>query len=60
MVVSEYIDVNMTSVSIWSVLIIHYWHFLNNGFKFQPTVGHGCLDVLMMSIDIKQNIAIEY
>ena len=53
MVVSEYIDVNMTSVSIWSVLIIHYWHFLNNGFKFQPTVCHGCLDILMMSIDIK-------
>ena len=33
-------------------IIYHYQHFLDNGFKIQLTVGNGCHNVLMMSIDI--------
>ena len=35
--VSGSIDVNKTSVSEESI-ICHYWHFLDKGFKFQPSV----------------------
>lgn len=33
-------------------IIYHFQHFLDNGFKIQLTVGNGCHNVLMMSIDI--------
>ena len=33
-------------------IICHYWYFLDKGFRFQPTVSKGCLDVVMVSIDI--------
>ena len=31
---------------------IHYWHFLNKGFKFQPNVCNRCHDLLMMSMNL--------
>ena len=32
--------------------ICHCWYFLDEGFKFQPDVWHGCYDLLMMSINL--------
>ena len=32
--------------------ICHCWYFLDEGFKFQPDVCHGCYDCLMMSINL--------
>ena len=47
--VSEGIDVDKTSASK-ECDIFHFWHFLNKGFKFQPTVCNRCHDLLMMSM----------
>ena len=49
--VSEGIDVNKTSSSK-ECDICHYWYFLNDSFKFQPTVCSTCHDLLMMSINL--------
>ena len=48
--VSEGIDVNKTNKSK-ECNICNYWHFLNKGFKFQPNVYNGCLDLLKMSMN---------
>ena len=39
--VSEGIDVNKTSASKERD-VCHYWHFLNDSFKFQPNVCNRC------------------
>ena len=54
--VSEGIDINKTSASK-NCNIFHYWHFLDEGFKFQPNACNQCHDVLMMSMNLS-NIAI--
>ena len=33
--------------------ICHYWYFLEKGFKFQPNVCNGCLDLLLTSMNLK-------
>ena len=45
--ISKGIDINKTSASK-DCCICHYWYFVNNGFRFEPDVCNGCLDVLMM------------
>ena len=32
--------------------ICHYWHFLNQSFKFQPNFCNRCHDLLLMSINL--------
>ena len=54
--VSKRIDINKTSASK-ECYICHNWHFLDKGFKFQPYVCNGCLDVLMISMNFS-NITI--
>ena len=54
--VSEGIDINKTNESK-ECNICHYWYFLHRDFKFQPNVGNGCHDLLMMTINLS-NIAI--
>ena len=49
--VSEGVDVNKTS-KLKECDICHYWYFLNKGFKFQPYVSNGCLDLLMMPMNL--------
>ena len=49
--VSEGIDVNKTSESKERD-ICHYIYFLDKGFKFQPNVCNGFLDLLMMSMNL--------
>ena len=50
--ISEGIDVNKTSVSK-ECDICYYWYFLNYGFKFPPNVSNRCLDLLMMSMNLR-------
>ena len=52
---SKGIDVNKTSASKECVLC-HYWHFLNNCFKFQRNGCNRCHDLLTMSRNLS-NIA---
>ena len=47
----EGIVVNKTSASE-EIDIYHNWHFLDQGFKFQPHVCNRCHDVLMISINL--------
>ena len=47
----EGIDVNKTSESKESN-ICHYWDFLDKGFNFQPHIGNGCHDLLMVSMNL--------
>ena len=49
--VSEDIDVNKTNESKESD-ICHYWHFLNQVFKFQPYSSNKCHDSLMMYMNL--------
>ena len=55
--VSEGIDVNKT-VASKECDICHYWYFLNYSFKFQPNVCNRCYDLLMMSMNLSDIIAI--
>ena len=48
--VSGGIDVKKTSESK-ECHICHYWHFSNEGFKFQQNVCNGCHDLVMMSMN---------
>ena len=50
--ISEGIDVNKTSVSK-ECDICYYWYLLNYGSKFQPNVSNRCLDLLMMSMNLR-------
>ena len=50
--VSEGTDVNKTSESK-ECNICHYWYFLDKGFKFLPNVCNGYLDLLMMSMNLR-------
>ena len=52
--VSEGIDVNKTS-KLKECDICHYWYFLNKGFMFQSYVCNKCHDLLMMSINLRDN-----
>ena len=49
--VSECVDVIKTSESE-ECDIYHYCYFLGKGCKFQSYVFNGCLDVLMMSMNL--------
>ena len=49
--VSEGIDVNKTSASK-ECDVCHYWHFLNDSFKFQPNLCNRCHGLLMMSVNL--------
>ena len=49
--VSEGIDVNKTSASK-ECDVCHYWHFLNDSFKFQTNVCNRCHGLLMMSVNL--------
>ena len=49
--VFEEIDDSKTSASI-ECDICHYWHFLDNGFKFPPNVVNWCHAVLMILINL--------
>ena len=50
--VSKGIAVIKTSASKERI-VIHYWYFLDKGFKLQLDVCNGCHDVLMMSMGLK-------
>ena len=49
--VSERIVINKTSSSK-QCDICHYWHFLNQSFKFQLNVCNRCHDLLMISLNL--------
>ena len=48
---SKGIDVNNRSESK-DCNILHFWYFLDYGFKFQPNVFNGCHDLLMKSMNL--------
>ena len=52
--VSEGIDVNKTSESK-EHNICHYWHFLDEGYKFQPYACNGCHDVLIIYMNLSDD-----
>ena len=52
---SKGIYVNKTS-ALKECVLCHYWHFLNNSFKFQRNVCNRCHDLLTMSRNLS-NIA---
>ena len=43
--ISEGIDVNKTSASK-ECDICHYWYFKDIGFKYEPYLCNGCLDLI--------------
>ena len=49
--ISEGIEINKTKKSK-KCNIYQHQHFLDKGFKFPPDVCNGCLDVLMMSMNL--------
>ena len=51
--VSQGIDANKTSV-LKECIICHYWYFLDEEFKFQPSVFKGCHYILMMSMNLQE------
>ena len=50
--ISEIIDVNK-AIPLKECDICHYWYFLNFRFKFQPNICNRCLDLLMMSMNLR-------
>ena len=45
--ISEGIDLDKTNKSV-ECMICHYWYFKDIGFKYQPYVCNGCLDLSMI------------
>ena len=56
--ISEGIDVNQTILSK-ECDICHYWHFKDIGFKYEPYICNGCLDLMQKAMTFN-NIAIVY
>ena len=54
---SESIGINKTGASKECIICRHYWYFKDVGYKFEPHVGIGCHDILMMVYELK-NITI--
>ena len=54
--ISKGIEINKTSASK-ECMLCHYWHFKDDGFKFETDVCNKCHDVLMTAYELK-NIAI--
>ena len=52
--VSEGVDINKTS-ALRKCNICHYWYFLNYSLMFQPNVCNRCHNLLMMSINLRDN-----
>ena len=50
--ISEGIDINKTNASK-EYNISYCWYFLDKGFKFQPCKCHGCHDVLMIFVNLR-------
>ena len=57
-VISEGIDVNKTNLSK-ECEICPYWYFKDIGFKFEPYLCNGCLDLMLKAMSFN-NIAIAY
>ena len=53
--ISEGTDVNKKTNTSKECDICHYWYFLNYSFKFQPSVCNRCHDLLIMSINLRDN-----
>ena len=56
--ISEGIDVNQTILSK-ECDIFHYWYFKDIGFKYEPYICNGCLDLMQKAMTFN-NIAIVY
>ena len=56
--ISEGIDVNQTILSK-ECDICHYWYFKDIGFKYEPYICNGCLDLMQKAMTFN-NIAIVY
>ena len=56
--ISERIDVNQTILSK-ECDICHYWYFKDIGFKYEPYICNGCLDLMQKAMTFN-NIAIVY
>ena len=48
--ISKGIDVNKTDTSS-ECDICHYWYFLDNGFKYEPYICHGCQDLMQKTMN---------
>ena len=46
-----------TGASKECIICRHYWYFKDVGYKFEPHVGNGCHDILMIVYELK-NISI--
>ena len=56
--ISEGIDVNQTILSK-ECDICHYWYFKDIGFKYEPYICNGCLDLMQKAMTFN-SIAIVY
>ena len=54
--VSEGTDINKSNNSK-ECMICHYWYFKDIGFKYEPYVGNGCHDILMMAYESKNHFS---
>ena len=48
--ISKGIDVNKTDTSN-ECDICHHWYFLDNGFKYEPYICHGCQDLMQKTMN---------
>ena len=53
--VSEGIDLNKSDKSK-ECMICHYWYFKDIGYKYEPIVCNGCLDLSMVVYDLNDFI----
>ena len=56
--ISEGIDVNKTNLSK-ECDICHYWYFKNIGFKYEPYLCNGCLNLMQKAMSFN-NVAFAY